>query len=159
MTQIRVKGIFVFILGMVTFAVGYFILTTFIFVKRPDQSGIIEDWDQICFWQDQDDIYVMISPKGCYSISCTNPKLQTSTAIVDLQNRTIQLDAHFVLSETSRFPLPCIDNCIGGDVQFRLNPLIPNDYQVLFRGNKVGELKIYSGRSTPRQCFEKNEGF
>jgi hypothetical protein len=156
MTLFRVKSIFVFILGMLTFAAGYFILTTFIFVKRPDQSGIIDDWDQICFWQGQDGIYVMISPKGCYSISCTSPKLQTSTAIVDLQNQTIQLDAHFVLSARSRFPLPCIDNCIGGDIQFGLDSLIPNDYQVLFRGDKVGEVKIFSGRSTPRQCFEKN---
>ena len=158
MTLFRVKSIFVFILGMLTFAVGYFILTTFIFVKRPDQSGIIEDWDQICFWQDREGIYVMISPKGCYSTSCTSTKLQTSTAIVDLQNRKIQLDARFVLANTSRFPLPCVENCLGGNVQFKLDQLIPNDYEVWFRDERVGDLKILSGRPTPRQCFEKKSG-
>ena len=156
MSKHRASYAFVFFLGMLTFAVGSWLLSTFIFIERPVKKGVIDDWDQICLWQDQDGIYVAISPQGCYSTSCTSPKLQTSTAIVDLQNQTIQFDAHFVLSATSRFPLPCIENCIGGDVQFRLDPLIPNDYQVLFRGDKVGEVKIFSGRSTPRQCFEKD---
>jgi len=155
MTLFRVKSILVFVLGMLTFAVGYFILTTFIFVKRPDQSGIIEDWDQICFWQDRDGIYVSISPQGCYSTSCTSARLQTSTAIVDLQNQEIQLDSRFVLAKTSRFPLPCVENCLGGNVQFKLDHLVPNDYEVWFREDKVGEVKIFSGRLTPRQCFEK----
>ena len=154
----RGRSIFIFILGMLTFAVGYFILTTFIFVERPDQSGIIEDWDQICFWQDRDGIYVMISPKGCYSTSCTSPKLQTSTAIVDLQNQEIKLDGRFVIAKTSRFPLPCAENCLGGNVQFKLDQLIPNDYEVWFRDEKVGDLNVFSGRPTPRQCFEKKSG-
>lgn len=156
MTRLKARSILVFILGMMTFAIGSWFLSTFIFVERPAKGGIIEDWDQICFRQDPDGIYITISPQGCYSTSCTSPKLQTTTAIVDLQNQTIQLDAHFVLSAASRFPLPCIENCIGGDFQFRLDSLIPNDYQVLFRGDKVGEVRIFSGRPTPRQCFEKN---
>ena len=156
MSKLRASHAFVFILGMLTFAIGSWLLSTFIFVERPVKDGIIEDWDQICFWQDQDGIYATISPMGCYSTSCTNIKLQTSTAIVDLENQEIQLDARFVLVETSRFPLPCIENCVGGDLQFKLDQLIPNDYQVWFRKDKVGEIKIFSGRPTSRQCFEKN---
>jgi hypothetical protein len=152
----RANQIIVFILGMLTFAVGYFLVTTFLIFERPTQQGIVEDWDQICIRQDQAGIYATISPKGCYSTSCTSPKLQTSTAIVDLQNQKIQLDARFLLVKTSRLPLPCTKNCLGGDVQFKLDQLIPNDYEVWFREDKVGEVKIFSGRSTPQQCFEKN---
>ena len=60
-----------------------------------------------------------------------------------------------MLVKTSRFPLPCADNCLGGNVQFKLNNLIPNDYEVLFGDEKVGEVNIFSGRPTPKQCFEK----
>jgi hypothetical protein len=155
MSKFGVKQIIIFILGMLTFAIGSWIISTFIFVERPYREGIIEDWDQICLWQDQDGIYVAISPKGCFSTTCTHPKLQASTAIVDLQNQKIQLDARFVLVKTSRFPLPCADNCLGGNVQFKLNNLIPNDYEVLFGDEKVGEVNIFSGRPTPKQCFEK----
>ena len=67
MSKYRVKQIIIFILGMLTFAVGSWIFSTFIFIDRPDREGIIEDWDQICIWQDQDGIYVTISPQGCFS--------------------------------------------------------------------------------------------
>ena len=149
------KSIFVFILGILTFAVGYFLVSTFIVVERPTKDGIIEDWGQICFWPDVDGLYASISPKGCYSTSCTRPKLQTGTAVVDVKNRKIQLEARFVLVKISRFPLPCIDNCYGGGiVQFKLDPLIPNDYEVWFKDKHIGKLVIFSGRPTPRQCFE-----
>ena len=149
------RSIFVFILGMLTFAVGYFLVSTFIIVEKPTQDGIIEDWGQICFWPDAGGLYASVSPKGCYSTSCTRPKLQTGTAIVDVQNREIRLEARFVLVKSSRFPLPCIDNCSGGGiVQFKLDSLIPNDYEVWFGGLKIGDLMIFSGRPTPRQCFE-----
>jgi hypothetical protein len=155
MNRSRVKIIFVFILGMLTFAVGSFVVSTFIFVERPTMDGIIEDWERICFWPDEEGIRAAVSPKGCYSTTCTSPKLQAGTAIVDMQDYTIQLETRFVLEETSRFPLPCIENCAGGGtVQFNLGNLIPNDYEVRFRGNKIGHLMIYSGRPTPRQCFE-----
>jgi hypothetical protein len=96
-----------------------------------------------------------VSPKGCFSTTCTRPTLQAGTAIFDRQERLIRLETRFVLVETSRFPLPCIENCAGGGtVQFKLGNLIPNDYEVWFREKKVGELKIFSGRPTPRQCFE-----
>lgn len=156
MTRLKAKTVLVFVLGMLTFAIGSWLLSTFIFVEGPTKDGIIEDWDQICIRHDPDGFYVKVSPKGCHSTSCTYTKLQTSTAIVDLQNQIIRLDAHFVLVETSRFPLPCIENCPGGDVQFKLDQLIPNDYEVWFRENKVGEVKIFSGRPTPQQCFEKD---
>ena len=155
MARLNARTILVFILGMLTFAVGYFIATTFIFVERPTQDGIIEDWDQICFWQDVDGLYLAISPKGCYSTSCTRSKLQTGSAVVDLQHQEIQIDAHFVLLRTSRFPLPCIDNCFGGAFQFKLQNLIPNEYEVWFKDEKAGDLMIFSGRPTPRQCFKK----
>ena len=151
----RGRSIFVFILGMLTFAVGYFLVSTFIIVERPTKNGIIEDWGQICFWPDTDGLYASVSPKGCYSTSCTRPKLQTGTAVVDVQNSKIQLETRFVLIKASRFPLPCIDNCQGGGIiQFKLDPLIPNDYEVWFGEEQVGDLMIFSGRPTPRQCFD-----
>ena len=156
MARLKGRNIIAFILGMLTFAIGSWFFSIFILVERPVKNGIIEDWDQICFRQDQDGITVAISPQGCYSTSCTSAKLQTSSAVIDLQNQKIQLDARFVLVKTSRFPLPCIENCLGGNVQFKLDRLVPNDYEVWFRGVKVGQVKIFSGRPTPRQCFEKN---
>lgn len=155
MARLKGKNILVFILGMLTFAIGSWFLSTFIFFERPAKDSIVEDWDQICFWQDKDSTYIAISPKGCYSTSCTSAKLQTSTAIVDLQNQKIQLDSRFVLVKTSRFPLPCTENCLGGNVQFKLDLLVPNDYEVWFKDEKVGNLRIFSGRPTPKQCFEK----
>ena len=155
MLKRRAKFVIIFILGMLTLAVGSFLVSTFIFVERPTKNGIVEDWGQICFWPDVDGLYASISPKGCYSTTCTRPTLQTGTAIVDVQNRKIQLEARFVIVKTSRFPLPCIDNCFGGGlVQFKLDPLIPNDYEVWFGDLKVGDLMLFSGRPTPRQCFE-----
>ena len=149
------KSILIFFLGMLTFAIGSFLVVIFLKPEKPVQDGIIEDWGQICFWPDADGLYASVSPKGCYSTSCTRPTLQTGTAIVDVQNRKIQLEARFVLVKTSRFPLPCIDNCFGGGlVQFKFDPLIPNDYEVWFGDLKVGDLMLFSGRPTPRQCFE-----
>ena len=91
MARLKGKNILVFILGMLTFAIGSWFLSTFIFVERPVKDSIIEDWDQICFWQDRDGIYATISPQGCYSFSCTRTQLQTSSAVIDLQNQKIQI--------------------------------------------------------------------
>ena len=155
MAQLKERNIFVFIMGMLTFAIGSFLVTTFTIVDRPIKDGIIEDWERICFWTEADDLNAVVSPKGCYSTSCTRPKLQVGTAIVDVQNNKIQLETRFVLVKTSRFPLPCTDDCYGGGtVQFKLDPLIPNDYAVWFGDEMVGDLMIFSGRPTPRQCFE-----
>lgn len=91
------KIISVFILGMLTFAVGYFVVTTFILVERPSPEGIIEDWERICFWPDECGIFTAMSPKGCYSSTCKRPILQAGTAIVDKQAYKIQLETRFVL--------------------------------------------------------------
>lgn len=140
---------------MITFAAASFIVKPFLKPEKPVQDGNIEDWGQICFWPDIDGLYASVSPKGCYSTSCTRPKLQTGTAIVDVQNRKIQLEARFVLQETSRFPLPCTKDCYGGGrIQFKFDQLIPNDYTLWFSEERVGEIHIFSGRTTPRQCFE-----
>ena len=155
MRHLRLKNVLVFVLGMLTFAVGSFIVTTFFIVERPTKDGIIEDWGQICILPGERGIVAAVSPKGCYSTSCTRPKLQAGTATVDVRQRKIQLETRFVLVEASRFPLPCIDNCAGGgSVQFKLGDLIPNDYEVWFRDEKVGEFMVFSDRPTPRQCFE-----
>lgn len=155
MARLKEKNILIFILGMMTFAIGSYIVTTFFIMERPVRDGIIEDWEKICIWSDFDGLYVAVSPKGCYSTSCTRPKLQTGTAVVDEQSRKIQIETRFVLVKASRFPLPCTNNCNGGGtVQFRLDPLIPNDYTVWFGEEKAGDLMIFSGRPTQRQCFE-----
>jgi hypothetical protein len=155
MKYLKLKTIMIFVLGMLTFAVGSFIVSTFIFVERPMPPDVIYDFDRICFWPGVDGINVAVSPKGCYSTTCTRPSLQAGSAIVDTQKYKIQLETQFLLVKTSRFPLPCIENCAGGGtVQFHLGHLIPNRYEVWFRDEKVGDLDIYSGFPTPRQCFE-----
>jgi hypothetical protein len=155
MKYLKLKNMLIFLLGMVTFAVGSFILSTLIFVERPMPAGIIYDYERICFWPDMDGITAAVSPRGCYSTSCTSPKFQAGTAIVDQQEYKIQLQTRFILVETSRFPLPCAENCAGGGtVQFHLGNLIPNRYEVWFRDKKVGDIDIYSGLPTPNQCFE-----
>jgi hypothetical protein len=159
MKNYSVKYILFFFLGMLAFGVVSFAVSHLILVERPTQDGIIEDWESICFWPDEDGIYVEVSPKGCFATTCTRPTLQTGTATIDLQNHTIQLETRFMIATTSRFPLPCIDNCSGGGtVQLNLGYLMPNIYEVWFRGQKVGEMNVFSGLPTPRQCFQNETG-
>ena len=154
MSKSRVKLLIVFILGMLTFSIGAFIVDTFFLVERPNNAGIVKDWEQICLWQGEEGISLTISPRGCYSSSCTQIKQQTGTATVDLQNQEIHLDARFVLLESSRFPLPCTNDCLGGgSIRFKLDRLMPNDYTIWFLDQKVGKINVFSGRPTPRQCF------
>lgn len=154
MSKIQTKSIIIFILGMLTFAIGAFLVNIFFLVERPQESSIIEDWDQICLWQDVDGIYLSVSPMGCFSTSCTQIKQQIGTVMIDLENEDIFLDAHFVLQKTTRFPLPCTENCSGGGrIQFKFDQLIPNDYSLWFKDQKVGKVNIFSGRTTPNQCF------
>ena len=155
MSRIQLKNLFIFVLGMLTFGVGSFVTKTFLFYERPDKNGIVENWEEICLWQDNDGITLSISPKGCYSSSCTQIKQQVGTATIDLQEQEIHLSARSVLREVSRFPLPCIDNCLGGgSILINLANLIPNDYTIWFMDQKVGEVMVFSGKPTPRQCFE-----
>jgi hypothetical protein len=151
----NIKIVSAFFLGILLFAVGYFIVSTFIIVERPEPSGIIYDWERICFWPDAGGIYATVSPKGCFSTACATPKLQTGTAVVDKREYKIELETRFVIANASRFPLPCTEDCAGGgSVQFIFDDLIPSIYEVWFRDELVGELMIYSGLPTPRQCFE-----
>lgn len=159
MKYLNLKNLLIFMLGMVTFAVGSFIISRFIFVERPlrSGSGAIDDYERICFWSDVDGIIAAVSPKGCFSTTCTRPKYQVGTAIIDTQEYKIQLKTQFILVEASRFPLPCTENCAGGStVQFHLGHLIPNRYEVWFRDQKVGELDIFSGLPTLNQCFNNS---
>ena len=151
----KLKNILFFGLGMLTLTLAAFIVNIFWVTARPEKNGIVEDWEQICLWQEPDGIYLSISPRGCYSTTCTQIKQQTGTATLDLQNQEIHLVTRFVLQETSRFPLPCTENCSGGGrIQFKVDQLIPNDYMLWFLEQKIGEVHIFSGRTTPRQCFE-----
>lgn len=158
MLKTRLNHVIIFTAGMLTFALAAWIVWALFLVERPEKQGIIEDWDQICVWQDQTGIYFSISPQGCFSTNCTIAGLQTSSAVVDLQNRVIEIDARFVLTKISGSLLHCMRNCTGGNIQFKLDGLIPNDYHLRFREEQVGELKIFSGRQTPHQCFEKDLG-
>ena len=154
MMKFRCRAMIWFGLGMLTFALGAFIFNSFFPLLRPEQGGIIDDWGEICVYQDVDGINLTISPKGCTSSTCTQIDQQVGIMVVDLQDRKISVDARFVLLETSRFPLPCTENCLGGErIRFVLSNLIPNDYMLWFGDQRVGEMSIFSGRSTPRQCF------
>ena len=86
------KSVLIFFLGMITFAIGSFLVTIFLKPEKPIQDGIIEDWGQICFWPDVDGLYASVSPKGCYSTTCTIPKLRTGSVVADIKNRKIQLE-------------------------------------------------------------------
>ncbi len=157
MKRLNRNVILAFCAGMLVFAAGSFVLSTFIFPQRPSAGGIVEDWGRICIWPDVSGIYAAVSPQGCYSSTCTAPKLQTGVAIVDSQAHRIRFETRFVLSEASQLPLPCSEDCAGGgSVDFNLGELLPNDYEVWFRAEYVGQLLIFSGRPTPRQCFENS---
>jgi len=154
------KYMLVFIFGMITFAVGYFMLNVFVGFRRPTPLGNVEDFETICFWyDDQGSIQASISPKGCYSTTCTRQVSKTGSAVLDQDSFKISLNASFVLAETSRFPLPCIENCAGGGmVNLNLGELQVGQYEVWFKDEIVGEFNIYSGLPTPRQCIENPRG-
>ena len=148
------KPIIYFFAGFLASVSILLILKMVFFVERPFSDGFIEDWEEICIWQDMDGMYASISPKGCYSSSCTRTKEKPGIVIVDLQQNEIRISSRFILLETSRFPFPCAKNCYGGGtIQFKLEGLIPNDYTLSYMNQDVGQVFVYSGRPTPRQCF------
>jgi len=154
MMKLTIKIMIPFVLGMVTFAFGAFVFKTFLFTTKPTQDRIIDDWGQICLEHDVDGITLTISPKGCFSSTCTQVRQQVGTAVIDVQNRSIFVDARFVLLKTTRFPPPCAKDCFGGGrIRFNLSNLVPNDYTLWFSNQKIGEVSVFSGRTTPRQCF------
>jgi hypothetical protein len=155
MIKTRIKTLFTFALGMLTFALIAFIVKISFFTPRPEKARGIEDWEQICLWQEQDDIYLTVSPKGCYSTTCTQIKHQTGTAVLNSEKREIHLAAQSILLETSSFPFPCAKNCFGGGwVQFKFDHLIPGNYTLWFLDQKVGKVDLFLENPTPHQCFD-----
>ena len=160
MRQAGWKFILVFFLGMLTLAVIYLLFNVLGGFRRPAPQGIIEDYESICFWyDDQGSMQASVSPKGCYSTTCTRQVSQAGSAVIDQDSFQIRLDARFVLDETSRFPLPCTENCSGGGtVILDLGPLQVGQYQVWYGNEEAGELYVFSGLPTPRQCIENSAG-
>ena len=154
MPEIRVKRLLYFVLGMLAFAAGFWIVKTFILTEKLGKLGIVKDWGEICLWQDTEGINLSVAPLGCFSSTCTQVDQQSGTAFVDTQMKEIHLSASFVIRETSRFPLPCVKNYLGGGrVLINLSTMLPNDYTLWFEDQKVGDVMVFSGRETPRQCF------
>lgn len=158
MKQVWWKYLLVFFLGMFVLILGYILTTIFGGFRRPTQSGIIEDYQAICFWYDDvGSMQASVSPSGCYSTTCTRQVSKEGSVVVDQDNFRISIDTQFVLADTSRFPLPCTDNCSGGGtVNFDIGALQVGQYEVWYADEKAGELRIYSGFPTPRQCFESS---
>jgi hypothetical protein len=152
--------VWIFLLGMLTFAVGYLVFNITVGIRRPTQAGIVEDYSSICFWYDErGSMQASISPQGCYSPTCTHQVSQTGSAVIDQDKFQIHLESRFVLAKTSRFLLPCIENCFGGGtVNFDLGELQVGKYEVWFRDEMAGELNVFSGLPTPRQCLENPTG-
>ncbi|UCD98777.1 MAG: hypothetical protein JSV42_17820 [Chloroflexota bacterium] len=150
------KSFGIFLLGMLTLAVGLISVNVFFGLRRPTPEGIIEDWGSICFWYSDDgSMRSSISPRGCFSTTCTRQISQVGTALIEQDAFKIHLDSTFVLAETSRFPLPCTENCSGGgSIDFNLGVLQVGKYDVWFEDEPVGNLNIFSGLPTPRQCFD-----
>jgi hypothetical protein len=155
MKVMNLKTIVVFVLGMLTFAVVAVLFSLFVNVKRPEPGMIIENRGQICFrLNDVGDMIASVSPEGCFSTSCTRQVQKVGTTIVDKRGFELRFDARFVLAETSRFPLPCIDNCFGGGtIDFNLGMLDVGDYSVWLGDENIGKLMVFSGLPTPRQCL------
>lgn len=128
-------------------------------IRKPTPMELVEDYGMICFWiDDQGKMQSSVSPKGCFSPTCTRIVSQSGSAVVDGLRKEINFVTSFSLVETSRFPLPCVENCSGGGmIQLDLGELSVGTYGIFFRGDRVGELNIFSGLPTPRQCFE-NQG-
>jgi hypothetical protein len=155
MKYLNRKTIIVFALGMLTFAVGAVLYTVFLNVRRPEPGMIIENRGGICFRvDDAGDMIASVSPEGCFSTSCTRQVQKVGTTIVDRWNFELSFETRFVLAETSRFPLPCIDNCFGGGtLVFNLGMLDVGDYSVWLGDENIGKLMVFSGLPTPHQCL------
>ena len=156
MRRFHWRSVWIFLLGMLTFAVGYFVFNVTVGLRRPTQAGIVEDYGSICFWYgERGNMQVSITPQGCYSTTCTRQVSQTGRAVIEQDQFQIHLESSFVLAENSRFLLPCIENCSGGGtVNLDLGELRVGKYEVWFRNELAGDLNVFSGLPTPRQCLE-----
>jgi hypothetical protein len=159
MKQVRWKYILVFALGMLTLTGGYLLLSVFGGLRRPTPLGTIEDYGSICFWyDDQGSMQASVSPKGCYSTTCTRQVSQAGSAVINQDQFHISFKSRFVLAETTRFLLPCTENCAGGGtVHFDLGPLQVGQYEVFYGDKFAGELNVFSGLPTPRQCIRNTK--
>jgi len=160
MKSVHIKYMLMFFLGAITLAIGYLLATIFGGIRRPAPMDIVEDYREMCFWYDeQGTMQVSISPLGCFSPTCTRTVSQSGTALVDQDQFRILLEAEFMLAETSRFPLPCVENCSGGgSLQLDLGELQVGRYEVWYGNEQAGALDIFSGLPTPRQCIENPGG-
>lgn len=160
MKRVRLKFLLVLILGMLIVIIGYILFSVFQGFSKPTPMEIVENYGSLCFWyDDQGSMQAAVSPLGCYSSTCTRPILQVGSAVLNQDQYQIDIESRFVLAEASRFPLPCTENCSGGGtVNFDLGELQVGQYDILFRGELVGNLNVYSGRPTPRQCIENPSG-
>jgi hypothetical protein len=76
--------------------------------------------------------------------------------MVDRRGFEIRIETRFLLAETSRFPLPCVENCMGGGrIDFNLGVLEVGDHDLWHGDEFLGKLKVFSGLPTPRQCFQE----
>lgn len=159
MKQNRWKYILVFALGMLTLASGYLLLSVFGGLRRPTPAVIVEDYGSICFWyDDQGSMQASVSPKGCFSTTCTRRVSQAGSTVINQDQFQIFIKSRFVLAETSRFPLPCTENCSGGGtVHFDLGSLKVGQYEVWYGEEFAGELNVFSGLPTPRQCISNTK--
>lgn len=155
MKPLNHKTIIVFALGMLTFAIVAVLYSIFVNVRRPEPGIIIENRGQICFrLDDVGDMIASVSPEGCFSTSCTRQVQTVGKATINKRDFELRLETRFVLAETSRFPLPCIDNCFGGGtIDFNLGMLDVGDYSIWLGDENIGNLMVFSGLPTPRQCL------
>lgn len=160
MKRVGRKYVLLFVLGMLTVTIGYILFSVFQGFSRPTPMGIVEDYGSICFWYDeQGSIQASVSPRGCYSTTCTRQVLQSGSAVLNQDRFQIQIESRFILVETSRFLLPCTENCSGGGtVNFDLGELQVGKYRIWFGDDEVGELNVFSGLPTPRQCIDNPKG-
>jgi hypothetical protein len=142
---------------MLTFAVGSVLYTVFLNPRRPQPAMIVENLGEICFRiDDVGDMIASVSPKGCFSPGCTHQVQKVGKVVVDRWNFELSFETRFVLTETSRFPFPCMDDCSGGGtIDFNLGMLDVGDYSVRLGDENIGKLMVFSGLPTPRQCLPK----
>jgi hypothetical protein len=149
------KSILFFALGMLTLGVIIVLYSVFFNVKTPEPGMTVENRGEICFRVDENgDMIASISPEGCFSTTCTRQVQKVGKVTIDHRDFELRFETRFVMAETSRFPLPCIDNCSGGGmIDFNLGMLEVGDYLVWHGEERVGKLMVFSGLPTPQQCF------
>ena len=155
MRRLNRRNIGIFSLGMLVCAAGMLIYSLFVKVRRPEPVVSIENRGEICFQvDDHGDMIASVAPEGCFSTTCTRQIQRVGKAVVDSRGFEIRFETRFLLAETSSFPLPCVENCMGGGtIEFNLGMLEVGDHDVWHGNEYLGKLKVFSGLPTPPQCF------